>query len=91
MIAEVIVDISTSEIDKIFDYILPPELHLQVGDRVKVPFGRQQTEGFIVNIKEAPDTSHPLKAVTAKLDEFTPILPDSPRDARTDEADEQGE
>ena len=76
MIAEVIVDISTSEIDKIFDYILPPELHLQVGDRVKVPFGRQQTEGFIVNIKEAPDTSHPLKAVTAKLDEFTPILPE---------------
>ena len=76
MIAEVIVDISTSDIDKIFDYIAPPELALQVGDRVKVPFGRQQTEGFIVNIKETPDTSHPLKPVTAKLDDFTPILPE---------------
>ena len=43
MIAEVIVDISTREIDKIFDYIAPPELDLKAGDRVKVPFGRQQT------------------------------------------------
>jgi len=76
MIAEVIVDISTSEIDKIFDYTIPPELNLSRGDRVKVPFGRQQTEGFIVNIKESTDCSHPLKPVTAKLDEFTPILPE---------------
>ena len=40
MIAEVIVDISTSDIDKIFDYIAPPELDLRVGDRVKVQIGR---------------------------------------------------
>ena len=76
MIAEVIVDISTSEIDKIFDYIAPPELGLQVGDRVKVPFGRQHTEGFIVRMKEKADTSHPLKPITAKLDKFTAVLPE---------------
>ena len=76
MIAEVIVDISTSEIDKIFDYIVPPTLDLKVGDRVKVPFGRQQTEGFIVHIKQTPTTTHPLKPITAKLDSFTPILPE---------------
>ncbi len=76
MIAEVIVDISTSEIDKIFDYIAPPELGLQVGDRVKVPFGRQHTEGFIVRMKEKADTTHPLKPITAKLDKFTAVLPE---------------
>ena len=76
MIAEVIVDISTSEIDKIFDYIAPPELGLQVGDRVKVPFGRQHTEGFIVRMKERADTTHPLKPITAKLDKFTAVLPE---------------
>ena len=76
MIAEVIVDISTSEIDKIFDYIAPPELGLQVGDRVKVPFGRQHTEGFIVRMKEKADTTHPLKPVSAKLDKFTAVLPE---------------
>lgn len=76
MIAEVIVDISTSEIDKIFDYIAPPELDLQVGDRVKVPFGRQHTEGFIVRMKEKADTTHPLKPITAKLDKFTAVLPE---------------
>ena len=76
MIAEVIVDISTSEIDKIFDYEIPAELSLSVGDRVKVPFGRQKTEGFIVKIKDNPDTSHALKPIVAKLDDFTPILPE---------------
>ena len=76
MIAQVIVDISTGEIDKIFDYVAPPELGLQTGDRVKVPFGRQQTEGFIVNMKETSETTHPLKAVISKLDDFTPILPE---------------
>lgn len=76
MIAEVIVDISSSEIDKIFDYTMPPELALRVGDRVKVPFGNRQTEGFIVKIKDNPDTSHTLKPVKAKLDDFTPILPE---------------
>ena len=76
MIAEVIVDNSTSEIDKIFDYIAPPELGLQVGDRVKVPVGRQHTEGFIVRMKERADTTHPLKPVSAKLDAFTAVLPE---------------
>ena len=76
MIAEVIVDISTSEIDKIFDYIAPPELDLSVGDRVKVPFGRQFTEGFVVCLKETSDCKHPLKPIRSKLDPFTAILPE---------------
>ena len=76
MIAQVIVDISTADVDKIFDYSIPESLDLKVGDRVKVPFGRQKTEGFIVRIKDKSDTSHTLKDVTAKLDDFTPILPE---------------
>ena len=41
MIARAIVDISTSDVDKVFDYLIPESLDLHVGDRVKVPFGRQ--------------------------------------------------
>ena len=76
MIARVIVDISTSDVDKVFDYLIPENLDLRVGDRVKVPFGRQKTEGFIVDIRETTDCLHPMKEVTAKLDDFTPVLPE---------------
>ena len=76
MIARVIVDISTSDVDKVFDYLIPESLDLHVGDRVKVPFGRQKTEGFIVDIKESTDCSHPMKEISAKLDDFTPVLPE---------------
>ena len=33
MIAKVIVDISNSEVDKIFDYLIPSNFELSVGDR----------------------------------------------------------
>ncbi|MBR2480288.1 MAG: hypothetical protein IKB56_03165, partial [Clostridia bacterium] len=43
MFYEVIVDISNSEIDKVFDYHAP--FSVEVGHRVLVPFGRRQVEG----------------------------------------------
>lgn len=52
MIAEVIVDVISSAVDKVFDYILPSEFDARVGQMVKVPFGRKNVEGFIINIKE---------------------------------------
>ena len=76
MIAEVIVDISTSEIDRIFDYSVPTDMTVSAGDRVKVPFGRQKTEGFIVRLKETSDCSHELKPILSKLDDFTAVLPE---------------
>ncbi|MDD4211748.1 MAG: hypothetical protein PHC46_05165, partial [Clostridia bacterium] len=45
MIAEVIVDVKASEVDKIFDYNLPSHLKVQVGSRVFVPFGTRRIEG----------------------------------------------
>ena len=47
--AEVIVDISSSNVDKIFDYQLT--LDIPVGSRVLVPFGARQIEGYIINVK----------------------------------------
>ena len=46
MVASVIVDISTAEIDRIFEYIAPDELGVKKGDRVLVPFGSKTIEGF---------------------------------------------
>lgn len=40
-VAKVAVQAATYAIDKVYDYLLPPELAGQVGCRVLVPFGRE--------------------------------------------------
>ena len=50
MIAEVIVDIATSETDRIFDYICDGET--PVGSRVSAPFGGKYVTGFVMALKE---------------------------------------
>lgn len=77
MIAEVIVDIAHSEVDKIFDYILPAELGAVAGCRVLVPFGPRDIEGYIISVKETSDyDKDKLKAVERVLDRRPVILPE---------------
>ena len=52
-VAEIIVDIAHSEVDKIFDYVC--EDTLEAGMRVAVPFGKGVTTGFVVRVKEGSD------------------------------------
>ena len=73
MVASVIVDISTAEIDRIFEYIAPDELGVKKGDRVLVPFGSKTIEGFCIDLKETADTSHTLKEIKARLDAYSAI------------------
>ncbi len=77
MIAEVIVDILNSEVDKIFDYgILSPQ-EIKVGERVLVPFGNRNIEGYVINIKETTDVApNRLKNIIKPLDNFTAIKPE---------------
>lgn len=69
MIAEVIVDVLSSNVDKVFDYNIPSSLDVVVGDRVDVPFGPRKVDGFVINIK---DTSNydlsKLKDIISKKD-----------------------
>ena len=74
MIAEVIVDISSSDVDKVYDYIAPEGVC--PGHRVMVPFGRQRLEGIVLRLKETPDTHHALKAIERILDPEPIILPE---------------
>lgn len=67
-LAKVIVDISTSAVDKIFDYLIPPEMPLQVGDRVNVPFGNKIIEGYVIEIVSETDSKYKLKNILARLD-----------------------
>ena len=72
MIAEVIVDISTSEVDKVFDYSLDGSPDIRAGFRVLVPFGRMTVEGYVVGIKEKSEYPG-LKPITKKLDDY-PVI-----------------
>ncbi len=73
MIYEVIVDISSSQIDKIFDY---KGENISVGSRVAVPFNNRLIEGFVVGEKQksnVPDAK--LKEINSVLDDFVALDP----------------
>ncbi|MDE7192079.1 MAG: primosomal protein N' [Clostridia bacterium] len=72
MIAKVIVDISNSQTDKIFDYEIPSNLDVRKGSRVIVPFGPRRIEGFCIDIADKSDVTS-LKYVEAVLDDFVCI------------------
>ena len=73
MIARVIVDVATSELDRIFDYKFDDE-NIVVGSRVVVPFGNYVTEGFVMQIN---DTSlypyEKLKKIIRVIDDIPAI------------------
>ncbi len=73
MIAEVIVDITNSKLDKIFDYKIPSS-NFTCGSRVIVPFGNRKIEGYIINLKEKSDfDDSKLKYVLRVVDDI-PVL-----------------
>ena len=63
MIAEVIVDIATSETDRIFDYLC--DENTIVGSRVRAPFGGKIVTGFVMRLKET--SSFPLEKLKRVL------------------------
>lgn len=58
-----------------FDYLVPPELSIRPGQRVQVPFGRQQITGLVTSIHQQAPEGVALKAITRTLDP-DPALPD---------------
>lgn len=77
MIAEVIVDVLTSSLDKIFDYIVPDNLNVQVGYRVLLPFGNRNIEGYVIKLKQTSSVDQDkLKPIVKLLDDSPLILPE---------------
>lgn len=76
MIAEVIVDITNSQVDKIFDYELIDE-SIKVGTRVLVPFGPRKIQGFVIKIKQSSNLDKSkIKPIIGAVDDFPCILPE---------------
>ena len=57
MIVGVLVEITSKSVDRVFDYLVPSKLEslIEVGKRVKVPFGNRTLVGFILDIKTTSD------------------------------------
>ena len=72
MVAEVIVDISTSEIDRVFDYDTG-NLQVHIGHRVLVPFGRKLIEGFVIKLKQTSNFKGKLKFIDSIIDKYEVI------------------
>ena len=72
MIAKVIVDISASDVDKIFDYTAIDGV--ERGCRVSVPFGNRTVEGYCIGFSETTDVPpEKLKPIISVLDD-RPII-----------------
>ena len=72
LFAKVIVDIASSNIDKIFDYKLNESY--PVGSRVLVPFGNRKIEGYIIGVSDTTEVPEgKIKSVIEMIDPL-PII-----------------
>ena len=69
MIASILVDVKAKEVDKTFDYLVPTELEevIEIGQRVKVPFGPRLIMGYVIELKETSDFKK-LRKINQVLD-----------------------
>ncbi len=70
MIAKVLVDIKSKNVDKTYDYIIPPEFEkiIEIGARVIVPFGTRKIMGFCLEISKTSDYAKELKELITVID-----------------------
>ena len=74
---QVIVDIASEDVDRVFTYRVPKGMALEPGMRVHVPFGRmQRLEGIVVEIVDTCDLpASRVRDVTDTLEDYPAVLP----------------
>lgn len=72
-----VVDARVGSTTGVFDYLIPEPLHgqVQVGQRVRVPFGRRSVTGMVYALATVPQVAQP-RAIEAVVD-AEPLLPTS--------------
>ena len=77
MIAKIVVNVSSSNVDQTYDYKIPSEMvsFAKVGSRVKVGFGPSDrvVMGFIMELRDEPTYEGSLKDVIEVVD-YEPVL-----------------
>ncbi len=75
MYASVIVEIGAKNVDRTFTYRIPSDMvgKVKIGARVKVSFGRQLLEGFVLDIFDKIESDYEIKDIIELVD-IEPIL-----------------
>ena len=70
MYAEILIEYPTKKIDKYFTYKVPLMLRdvINIGMKVKVPFGNKTINGFVMNIKKDYQEEYELKEIVSIVD-----------------------
>ncbi len=70
MIAKILVDIKAKNVDKTYDYLIPPTYIniLEIGARVIVPFGNRNIMGFCLEIAETSEYHKTMKEIERVID-----------------------
>ena len=75
--ANVIVDISASDVDKLFSYSIPEGMRLVPGHQVAVPFGPRTIEGFVVSLSDTCSLPpEKVRSVIRLVRDYPVILPE---------------
>ncbi|MDN4607520.1 primosomal protein N' [Sporosarcina highlanderae] len=76
MIAEIIVDVSAYPIDRPFDYRVPKHLEsvMEVGSRVKVPFGPRKVLGYVTGLKSESEVDEGKLKPIDELVDLEPVV-----------------
>ena len=72
--AEVIVDIANSNVDRVFDYIIPADMDVSAGSRVVVPFSGRMLEGCVLSVKHNTDCPAEKLKCIVRLMEEAPLI-----------------
>ncbi len=76
MFAQVIVDITNSEVDKIFEYSFS-DCRITLGSRVVVPFSNKAIEGIVIGVSEKSEyPPEKIKPVLRLIEEMPALTPD---------------
>ena len=76
MYAQVIVDIAHENVDRVYSYRIPAGMEIERGMRVKVPFGRQVKEGYVLELADSADyDADKIRDVIAPLEDYSALLP----------------
>lgn len=78
MYAKVIIDIIHSDVDRVFEYLVPNDMTLEIGFRVHVPFGRANTlrEGYVIGLSESCEfQGEGIKSIKNVLSDFAALTP----------------
>ncbi len=77
MFAKVIIDQDAKALDREFEYKIPDDMEVGIGERVMVPFGKRLLQGFIVEKTEKSEFDESkIKPIASKIENFSVIKPE---------------